>query len=43
MRHTADGRYCPVKGSGLSVGALTEVAENLAPWSRKPHAGQHEA
>ncbi|MFC5216176.1 hypothetical protein [Streptomyces coerulescens] len=33
MRHTADGRYCPVRGSGLSVGALVEVAELLAPRS----------
>ncbi|MFI2373050.1 hypothetical protein [Streptomyces sp. NPDC018833] len=33
MRHTADGRYCPVKGSGLSVGALVEVSELLAPCS----------
>jgi hypothetical protein len=43
FRHTVDGRYCPVKGSGLSVGALAEVAEMLAPSSLKPHAGQHEA
>jgi hypothetical protein len=36
LRHTADGRYCPVKGAGLSVGALVEVAELLAP--RPPRA-----
>ncbi|MFD3787583.1 hypothetical protein [Streptomyces cyaneofuscatus] len=33
MRHTADGRYCAVKGSGLSIDALVEVAESLAPSS----------
>jgi hypothetical protein len=37
------GRFTMVHGSSLSIGALTEAAELLAPSSRKPHAGQHEA
>lgn len=31
FRHTADGRYCPVSGSGVPVWLLVEVAEMLAP------------
>ncbi|MCX4413191.1 hypothetical protein OOK43_07805 [[Kitasatospora] papulosa] len=34
FRHTADGRYCPVSGSGLPVWLLAEVAELLAPGPR---------
>ncbi|MDQ0793727.1 hypothetical protein [Streptomyces sp. B1I3] len=31
FRHTADGRYCPVSGSGIPVWLLVEVAETLVP------------